>query len=103
MLLQSSDRYEDAAGPYVDRYYIDLLPAVPSAWRNGSIQGLRARGGFAVDEDWKDGKLVSAKITSVGGAKAKVRYGGLAADVVLQAGGSVGVAIGGGKLVVERK
>ncbi|MET7991213.1 glycoside hydrolase family 95 protein [Amycolatopsis sp. NPDC005232] len=46
---------------------IDLLPALPSAWPDGTAHGLRARGGLAVDVSWQAGKVVSASVTRLSG------------------------------------
>jgi alpha-L-fucosidase 2 len=53
---------------------IHLLPALPDAWKSGKITGLRARGGFTVDEEWKDGKLKKAIITPVFNGEVRIRY-----------------------------
>jgi len=54
---------------------IHLLPALPDAWQAGSITGLRARGGFTVDQKWKDGKLTSAVIYPDFDGTVRIRYG----------------------------
>ncbi|MBS1827401.1 MAG: glycoside hydrolase family 95 protein [Acidobacteria bacterium] len=54
---------------------IRLLPALPDAWSEGRVTGLRARGGFSVDIAWKDGKLTEGWLVSSHGGKARVRYG----------------------------
>jgi alpha-L-fucosidase 2 len=65
---------------------IELLPALPQAWPSGSVSGLRARGGFEVDEQWQAGRLVSATLRSVGGTSAKVRYGEKVLEIQLPRG-----------------
>jgi alpha-L-fucosidase 2 len=65
------------------------------------MHGLRARGGFQVDVDWKDGKLASAKITSLAGTKGRVRYRGKTVELRMKMGESVRMVEGaGGELAV---
>jgi alpha-L-fucosidase 2 len=50
-----------------------LLPALPAAWRNGSIEGLKARGNLTVGLEWRDGKLLSARLQSPAARSLKIR------------------------------
>ena len=53
-----------------------LLPAIPDAWKEGKVTGLRARGGYTVDLEWLDGKLLSATITADNKGKIKLSHKG---------------------------
>jgi alpha-L-fucosidase 2 len=69
MLLQS---HEQELG----RRVIELLPALPTAWSDGSVTGLRARDGFEFDVTWQEGKLKHVTIRSLLGHSCQVRYSG---------------------------
>ncbi|HMR91073.1 MAG TPA: glycoside hydrolase family 95 protein [Chitinophagaceae bacterium] len=55
--------------------YIQLLPALPTAWNTGAIKGLLARGGFEIALQWQEGKLVDAAIISRLGNPVVIKYG----------------------------
>jgi alpha-L-fucosidase 2 len=55
---------------------IRLLPALPDAWPSGKVTGLRARGGFKVDIEWKDGKVTNYRIRSREAGDVKVVVNG---------------------------
>lgn len=69
MLLQSHVYEQDA-------YTIQLLPSLPAGWKNGKFSGLKARGGFEVSVEWKDGVMVYAEIKSLLGNPFRVWYQG---------------------------
>lgn len=60
-----------------------LLPALPKAWPTGKITGLKARGGFILDIEWKDGNLVRSTISSAKGGQALVVANGKARTIQL--------------------
>ena len=70
MLLQSHVRTPDGG------YELQLLPALPKAWPAGKVTGLRARGGFTVDLEWQDGKVVRYRIASAKPRPVTVRVNG---------------------------
>ncbi len=54
--------------------FLQILPALPNAWNEGSVKGLLARGGFVVDIYWQKGELTQIKITSLQGEKCNIKY-----------------------------
>jgi len=56
------------------------------SWPEGSVTGLRARGGFEVAMQWKDGRLQSAEISNPAGATCRIRYGARTAEFALKPG-----------------
>ncbi|MFZ4261035.1 glycoside hydrolase family 95 protein [Sphingobacterium sp. HJSM2_6] len=60
MILQSHDGY------------VHLLPALPKAWKNGSVKGLKARGNFEVDFRWENGKVIDYQVRGKKGSKVNV-------------------------------
>ena len=101
MLVQSDQRYSNKPGGPEDSYLIDLLPALPELWSTGSIHGLRARGGFQVDLDWRGGRLSSATIRSVGGTTAKLRYARKTIPIHLAPGQQLRITAHDGELAGE--
>jgi alpha-L-fucosidase 2 len=62
--------------------FIDLLPALPDAWKaGGEIKGLKARGNYTVDLAWKDGIVTSYRIKGPDRKKVKVKVNGTIKDV----------------------
>lgn len=74
---------------------IVLLPALPSAWPEGEVKGLRARGGFEIDLAWRASRLATATIRSVGGQTTTARCGAGSAPVRLKPGGTVTLSFPG--------
>ena len=56
--------------------FLDLLPALPSTWKTGHLNGIKARGGYIVDVEWKDGNLVKAVIRNDKKMNCKIHYKG---------------------------
>ncbi|MFD8816991.1 glycoside hydrolase N-terminal domain-containing protein [Streptomyces sp. NPDC059627] len=82
MLLQSDGRE------------LELLPALPSRWPDGSVCGLRARGGLTVDIRWRDGRLEAARIRASRATAVRLRYGADLLGLRLAEGETLALGLG---------
>jgi alpha-L-fucosidase 2 len=73
------------------RERLHLLPALPAAWPDGSVRGLRARGGYEVDLSWQGGRLSAAKITALNDRQCTVKALPMPVTVLDDAGQAVDV------------
>ncbi len=89
MLLQSQDGD------------IHLLPALPDAWPNGQVKGLRARGNFEIDIKWQKGQIKEAHIHSLSGMSCTVRYQQQVISINLEKGKTATVGLENGRLQVK--
>jgi alpha-L-fucosidase 2 len=65
---------------------IDILPALPAGWPEGSVKGLRARGGFEVDITWNHNRLISVAIRSDQGGTCRLNYQNKTVELKLKKG-----------------
>ena len=91
MLLQSHVQGKGESQISNLKYLIHLLPALPKAWPDGKVTGLRARGGFEVDIEWKGGKLAAATVRSLLGNPARLQIGSAVRELTLKKGESLRV------------
>ena len=82
--------------------FLHLLPALPDAWKEGSVEGLRARGNFLVNLTWRGGKLVQATVVSQSGEPCKVHYNGKTLNFNTQRGKSYTITYTNEKLRVDK-
>jgi alpha-L-fucosidase 2 len=68
---------------------ISLLPALPPSWKDGSVTGLKARGGFEVNMEWKNGKLTKSEIKSLLGNPCVVRVNGKTTNYTIAKGETI--------------
>lgn len=65
---------------------VDLLPALPAAWPEGRVRGLRVRGGLQMDLTWQQGRLVTSTLTALFDGTHRIRYDGAEHQVSMRTG-----------------
>ncbi|MBR1519827.1 MAG: glycoside hydrolase family 95 protein [Bacteroidaceae bacterium] len=85
MLMQSNYLVGNVKTPVE----IELLPALPDNWKDGSVSGIRARGGITVDMVWENGKVTSLTLTAQQACKVALKVNGATKVVKLERGKNV--------------
>ena len=78
--------------------FIQLLPALPDAWKEGSINGICAKGNFEVSIAWENNQLKEATVTSKAGTPCTIKYGDQTLSFKTQKGQSYKIVGEGGKI-----
>lgn len=86
MLMQSEYSLEDKGKPNV---VVELLPALPENWKDGSVSGIRARGGITVDMTWKDGQVATLTLVAQKRCRIVLKANGVSQVIKLKKGKNV--------------
>ena len=86
MLMQSEYSLEDKRKPNV---VVELLPALPENWEDGSVSGIRARGGITVDMTWKDGQVATLTLVAQKKCRIVLKANGVSQVIKLKKGKNV--------------
>ena len=73
------------------QYSIELLPALPAVWNDGSVSGLCARGGFEVSFEWRDGKVYTCTVKARQTGTFTLLYNNQSKTLKLNAGQTISV------------
>jgi alpha-L-fucosidase 2 len=81
----------------LQNYYeeLDFLPALPSAWPEGRVSGLRARGGYTVDMAWRERTFAEAVVTPREGRRCTIRLRGRDYQVLDSSGAEISLEVTG--------
>jgi alpha-L-fucosidase 2 len=86
MLMQSRFTINSQLSTLNSQLSIELLPALPKNWKDGSVSGIRARGGIAVSMEWKDSKVTALTLTAQQPCKVTLVVNGQQKEIKLKKG-----------------